>query len=109
MTPTIGKYILDEHRRVAPCNDLLEWEKWMQTEDRIIAKTMHCNVRVSTVFLGLDHSFEGELLTLFETMIFGGKHNAYQKRYTTLKEAEEGHKVAVALVASAFVYFGGCQ
>lgn len=56
-------------------------------------------VRVSTVFLGIDHNYSdrGPPL-LFETMIFGGPHNDYQERYATWDEAERGHAKAVALV-----------
>lgn len=54
------------------------------------------NVRISTVFLGLDHSFgEGPPL-IFETMIFGGAYDQFQDRYTTWKQAEAGHKRVVA-------------
>jgi len=31
-------------------------------------------------------------------MIFGGKYNNYQERYSTWAEAEEGHRKAVVLV-----------
>ena len=50
---------------------------------------------VSTVFLGLDHSYnpDGPPI-LFETMIFGGPHNEYQERYSTWDEAIEGHERA---------------
>ena len=62
---------------------------------------LRCRVRthilVSTVFLGLDHGFGGVPM-LFETMIFGGKHDMFQERYTSLQEAEEGHALALELV-----------
>jgi hypothetical protein len=49
---------------------------------------------VSTVWLGLDHQFEkyGAPM-LFETMVFDllGEPQD-QKRYTTLRAAQEGHK-----------------
>lgn len=55
-------------------------------------------VTVSTVFLGLDHNwgYQGAPV-LFETMIFGGGHDQYQKRYCTWDEAELGHKRAVRI------------
>jgi len=55
------------------------------------------NVRVSTVFLGLDYSFSGSEPILFETMIFGGEHDEYQERYSTWGEAETGHQQALTL------------
>lgn len=53
---------------------------------------------VSTVFLGVDHGFAGGPPVLWETMIFGGTHDQYQERYTSLAAAKEGHKRAVKLV-----------
>lgn len=89
-------YILDGKETKSA--DLLEWAAWFETADRHVAKTsVNDEVNVSTVFLGLDHSFgEGPPL-LFETMIFGGEHDQYQKRFATCEQAEEGHKVAVLL------------
>lgn len=54
---------------------------------------------VSTVFLGLDHSFPTGTGTpiLFETMIFGGPYDQYQERYTTYQDALEGHKRALEM------------
>lgn len=47
---------------------------------------------VSTVFLGLDHSFiKKDVPILFESMIFEGPHNEYQRRYSTYDQALEGH------------------
>jgi len=71
-------------------------------DGRTVAKTeIDVNgeeVRVSTVFLVLDHNFSGELPVLFETMIFGGIHNEHQSRYCTWSEAERGHEYAVKMV-----------
>lgn len=52
-------------------------------------------VNISTVFLGLNHSWCEHKPLWFETMIFGGKFDEYQERYTTYDEAVEGHKKAV--------------
>lgn len=59
-------------------------------------------VFVSTVFMGLNHSFDLDRPLWFETMIFGGKHDQYQERYETLDEAEAGHKRAVKLAKRGF-------
>lgn len=55
-------------------------------------------VRVSTVFLGLNHAWNDEEPVLFETMIFGGEHDQFQERYHTWTEAENGHKKALAML-----------
>jgi len=55
-------------------------------------------VSISTVWLGLDHSWWGGPPIIFETMIFGGAHDEAQWRYATHLEAIQGHADAVALV-----------
>ena len=60
-------------------------------------------VRVSTVFLGINHSFHGGPPSLWETMIFweGGPLDMYQRRYQTRELAAAGHQLAVDLVERA--------
>lgn len=88
-----GQYVLNGKIPVK-CENLIEWAKQMQITNRIVKQSKFGDIMVSTVFLGLDHSFgKGEPL-LFETMIFGGKNDQYQKRYSTWDEAEIGHEVA---------------
>lgn len=93
-------YILDDkHNAVAV--SLLEWAKWFETASRRVKETNVGDIRISTVFLGLDHSFgEGKPL-LFETMIFGGEHNQDMDRYSTWQEAEDGHERFVNKVRGA--------
>lgn len=55
-------------------------------------------VKVSTVWLGLDHNWMGGRILIFETMIFGGSHDLCAWRYTTEDEAKEGHASAVTLL-----------
>lgn len=90
------KAILDG-KTVVIENDLLKWAEWFQKTERQVSLTWVIDIRISTVFLGLDHGY-GDKQCWFETMIFGGKHSGYQKRYTTWEEAEAGHAVAVKLV-----------
>ena len=76
---------------VEAVEDLMEWGKVMQKENRLVAKVQSGDVRISTVFLGLNHQFgEGPPL-LFETMVFGGKHDQECERYSTRDEALAGH------------------
>lgn len=82
--------------------ETLEWAKWFDKADRQVAHDDLPNgVRVSTVFLGIDHQFGEGPPVLFETMIFGGEHDGYQDRHCTWKEAESGHKRAVEMVFAA--------
>lgn len=58
-----------------------------------IACTEEGDVMISTVFIGLGDFFTG--LPFFETMIFGGPLDMYQKRCGTYAQALEQHKMAV--------------
>jgi len=92
-----GIYILKDGVPV-PEPDLLVWAKWLEEDDsRRVAFTEVGDIKISTVFLGLDHAFGGGAPVLFETMIFGGEHDEYQERYHTLEEAMIGHEKAVSL------------
>ena len=54
-------------------------------------------ITVSTVWLGLDHNFmPGSPPAIFETMVFGGKHDMWQDRYATKEAALAGHERVVA-------------
>lgn len=87
-------YILDGKTPVP----FFDTTKWGSQVDKIIGKDQFGSVSVSTVFLGMDHSFGGGEPVLFETMIFGGEHDQYQERYCTWDEAEKGHQIACDLV-----------
>jgi hypothetical protein len=69
----------------------------MNTFSRV-ALTEIGTITISTVFLGIDHGFSSGPPVLFETMIFGGKHDQYQCRSCTYDEAEEEHIKAVEMV-----------
>ena len=87
-------YILDgkEPRET----DLMTWARWFKDAERHFAdETVGGDVRVSTVFLGLDHSFGAGPPLLFETMVFGGPLDQEQDRYPTWAEAEQGHAAMV--------------
>ena len=94
-------YILDEDNKPV-ISKVLSAAGWLEKNPdrrKVALDKMPGDVRVSTVFLGLDHGFlASEDPILFETMIFGGPEDGYQERYKTWKEAEEGHKRALELV-----------
>ena len=75
-------------------SDFMTWAKFFESKERIVKQEEVNGYKVSTVFLGIDHNFgEGKPL-LFETMVFGGKDEE-QERYSTYKQAEQGHKKMV--------------
>ena len=95
-------YILVDGKAVLE-PDMLKWGIWFETANRIVAQTKIGQVKVSTVFLGMDHNFCGNgLPILFETMIFGlpkifGDGEPCV-RYSTIDEAKIGHNEAVDAV-----------
>jgi len=94
-------YILIDRLPVAV--DVLTWAEWWAANLKAcrIGEDQIGKVRVSTVFLGLDHNFQGGEPVLFETMIFGGPLDSSQWRYRTYADAERGHQEALAQVKIA--------
>lgn len=93
-----GHFILDG-RTPVPAPSFYEWAKWYEKADRHVAHTKFPGIRVSTVFLSLDHGFGNlGMPILFETMVFGGLMHEEQWRYATWEEAEQGHASVVAMV-----------
>lgn len=103
---TTDKYILNEAGEPVPEPDLLKWAAWFENFDnRAVARhNIFGKATVSTVFLGLDHSFgKTGPPALWETMIFpaeksGGGIERNSWRYTSRQEALEGHQKALELV-----------
>lgn len=56
--------------------------------------------RVSTVWLGLDHSWGGGTPVIFETMVFGGPLDQEGMRYCTAEDARAGHEFMVMRLTS---------
>lgn len=90
-------YILNEDGNPVLEPDILKHSLWMH-RNREVKQTTINDILVSTVFLGIDHSFCGNGPILFETMVFGGEHDGYQERYTTKWKALIGHQYAVNMV-----------
>jgi hypothetical protein len=92
-----GRYVLDDDGNPRPEPDLMTWARWFESFDRHVALDRLPNgVSVSTVFLGLDHSwaFNGPPI-LWETMVHDGKNWIDQDRYASLAAAKEGHAAAL--------------
>jgi len=92
-------YILNKWGRPQKVVDIFQFAAWFENTDRSVAETqIGRKVRVSTVFLGIDHNFTGKgKPVLWETMIFGGPYDEWCKRYTSERDAKSGHKDAVKL------------
>lgn len=106
-------YLIDAQGQTTPIAcfpggqlDLAAFDRFerCKKEHHKVARETHGDADVSTVFLGLDHQFDDGPPLLFETMIFGGKHDDYCERYATIEEARDGHRVACAVVRNC-----GCK
>lgn len=100
------KYVLVGREPVAE-HDLFAWGEWFERAERRVAVTLLRGVEVSTVFLGLDHSWSGVRPLLFETMAFQQANSPAaaalvdlvgQPRCSTWAEAEAQHERALAEV-----------
>jgi len=102
----MNTYILNDKHEAVPCEDMIAWGKFFSLPDRFVKqetvrerrwygifRLASKPVSISTVFLGMDHNFDSGAPILFETMVFGGRLNGFQQRYSTWREAVWGHEV----------------
>lgn len=90
-------YILNDQGHAVKCDDLLTWGEWFQNDfNRVLAQNRVNGVFLSTVFLGIDHRFTGfdgpGPPILWETMVFGGRYDQFQCRYSSATDARRNHK-----------------
>jgi len=97
-------YKLNKDKSVSLCS-AEEWsdqyEEMSRTKTKHVAKDLIDNKRISTVWLGLNNNFWDGAPLVFETMVFNSEDSRYEiycDRYSTWKEAEEGHQKAIEWV-----------
>jgi hypothetical protein len=98
-------YILDNNHKPVTSTGI-DSSKWMEdnpNRKRVaydeLTDLNGDDVRVSTVFLGVDHAWNSSIPILWETMIFGGENDqAYQERYSSYEDALEGHQNAINFI-----------
>ena len=97
-------YILNDDHTYREAKDRHEWSEFMAIGEKdplhrhvgrthfYVDEVEYCDL--STVFLGLDHSFgRTDEPVLFESMIFGGAElDESMNRYSSWDEAEVGHQ-----------------
>ena len=88
------RYILDENGKPIEEPDLIAWGRWLKSNSlqRRVACDQIGDVKVSTVFLGLNHAFGEGPPVLWETLVFGGPRDGDGDRYTSREDAEAGHR-----------------
>lgn len=102
-------YTLDENENPIPWDYFEESSHGRYLDNKTVWPPIQETVGdywVSTVFLGLDHSFGQGLPTLWETMIFiaeesdrtDNEHEYFQQRYTSADAARHGHAETVVMV-----------
>ncbi len=93
-------YILDQRGEPVLEPDIIKWAKWLgkpSADDPIDGATWRVGADhvgstfVSTVFLGLDHAFNGGPPILWETLVRGGELDGEGDRYCSRASAKEGH------------------
>ena len=94
-------YILDENKNPVPC-DLITWaETFENPNNRLVRAETINGLRISTMFLGMDHSFDEDEVHLFETMVFDEKGESVEMdRCDTWDNAIKMHETMVERVKS---------
>lgn len=80
--------------------DLQKWGEFFNNKDsrRVDYTKIDDKIAISTVFLGIDHSFSGGPPILWETLIMGGEHDQDMMRCSgTIEDARSMHNRAVAM------------
>lgn len=96
-------FILNTDGNPVAVPSLERWVQWLDKSKRSVAVDHVGDVRVSTVFLGLDHGFGAyPQPILWETMVFGGKLDQEQARCSgTREQAEAMHAAMVQRVRNS--------
>lgn len=112
----MAHYLLDKNGQPYKEKDLLTWAQEFEAMERHLAvdiiKLQKGSLRVSTVFLGIDHSFGGQEPVLWETMVFASTSATRLpaglddidedcERYSSRAAALEGHRAICQRILDA--------
>lgn len=86
-------YILNEKGEPVAEPNLFAWAKWMEKRERHVADEVINGIRISTVFLGLNHNYGEGAPILWETMLFcdGELDNEMDRCSGSREQAEAMH------------------
>lgn len=89
-------FVLDANDVPRPAKSVIEWAEFFETNRRQIALNEIGDMRVSTVFLGVNLNMFGARPILFESMVFDKEgHGLRTLRASTKKVALEQHQSLV--------------
>ncbi len=94
-------WVLNADRTVDKMDDVVEWSRRFEMDNRVVGSEEIGSTIVSTVFLGIDHNHSHGRPVLFESMVFKGPLDGTMHRWHTYNEAEEGHRRLVERVREA--------
>jgi hypothetical protein len=106
-----GLYILDESgEKPVRCDHLEKWAHWFEDSEqrRVAATTFNGGkIFVSTVFLGVDHSFGGDTPVLWETMVFDPDSRECDRCAGNREQALAMHAAMVERIAAVLALDDG--
>ena len=94
-------------RQGRPLEWMTAWRLMVDMDYKRVELTHVGGLTVSTVWLGLDHAFNGGPPVIFETMVFdawgedghvGDEVDGHTRRYSTEAQARTGHNATVILL-----------
>ena len=87
--------------RIEPCG-MWEWAETMERKQHVLRQTYIGDFLISTIFLGMDHSFGFGPPLLFETMVFD--HRNLRPEQETIKErrVETVHQDRCSLLSETY-------
>lgn len=104
----LDRYYVLRGREPVPC-DASQCAEEMALGNRVVRRTRLGPFLISTVFLGVNHSFLEGRPILFETMVFEGSSSRETciRRCATWEEAEVQHEATIVLMKKYVV--GNCS
>jgi len=96
-------YILDNHTPVeATMNDWIDWQSNHKVHIALDNVVLDEPITISTMFFGINLSFDPERLELFETVVFGGEYDERKWRYLSWDDAVNGHNDVVRKIVKSY-------
>lgn len=85
----MSTYILNENGEPIAEPDIMKWTQWFDKAERHVGYTTIGDSTISTVFLGVNHSFASGAPVVWETVVFCGKLNQERKLCSGSREQAE--------------------